>query len=158
MIHLLSFPFGGSVNDLIPPEFCSVQYATVDDATQIIKRLGTGCALAKTDVRSAFRIIPVHPNDYQLLGMQWRGKYYVDRCLPMGCASSCKTFEALSTAMKWAARNKLMIPNIINILDDFLILDNPTRPVLLVSIGFCISVKILASPWPLKKRRVLIRY
>ena len=81
MIHHLSFPFGGSVNDFIPPEFCSVQYATVDDAVQIIKRLGRGCALAKTDVRSAFRIIPVHPFDYQLLGIQWRGKYYVDRCL-----------------------------------------------------------------------------
>lgn len=123
MIHHLSFPFGGSVNDFIPPEFCSVQYATVDDAIQIIKRLGLGCALAKTDVRSAFRIIPVHPNDYQLLGMQWRGQYYVDRCLPMGCASSCKTFEALSTAMEWVARNKLAIPNIIHILDDFLILE-----------------------------------
>ena len=123
MIHHLSFPYGGSVNDFIPPEFCSVQYATVDDAVQIIKRLGRGCALAKTDVRSAFRIIPVHPFDYQLLGIQWRGKYYVDRCLPMGCASSCKTFEALSTAMEWVARNKLVIPNIIHILDDFLILE-----------------------------------
>ena len=123
MIHHLSFPFGGSVNDFIPPEFCSVQYATVDDAVQIIKRLGRGCVLAKTDVRSAFRIIPVHPFDYQLLGMQWRGKYYVDRCLLMGCASSCKTFEALSTAMEWVARNKLVIPNIIHILDDFLILE-----------------------------------
>ena len=89
MIHHLSFPFGGPVNDFIPPEFCSVQYATVDDAVQIIKLLGRGCALAKTDVRRAFRIIPVHPFGYQLLGMQWRGKYYVDRCLPMGCASSC---------------------------------------------------------------------
>ena len=125
MIHHLSFPYGGSVNDPIPPEFCSVQYATVDDAVQIIKRLGRGCALAKTDVRSAFRIIPVHPFDYQLLGMQWGGggEYYVDRCLSMGCASSCKTFEALSTAMEWLARNKLVLPNIIHILDDFLILE-----------------------------------
>ena len=52
MIHHLSLPFGGSVNDFIPPEFCSVQYATVDDGVQIIKR--RDCALAKTDVRSAF--------------------------------------------------------------------------------------------------------
>lgn len=123
MIHHLSFPFGASVNDFIPPEFCSVHYATVDDAIRIIKRLGAGCTLAKTDVRSAFRIIPVHPLDYQLLGMQWKGRYYVDRCLPAGCASSCKTFEALSTAMEWVARSKLAIPNILHILDDFLILD-----------------------------------
>lgn len=108
--HRLSFPFGVSVNYCIPKEFCSVQDATVDDAVQIIKRLGIGCALATTDVRCAFRIIPVYPLDYQLLGLKWRGNYYVDRCLPMGCVSSCKT---LSTAMEWVARNKLAIPNII---------------------------------------------
>lgn len=61
MIHHLLIPFGDSVNDFIPPEFCSVPYATVDNAVQIIKRLVRGCALSKTDVRSAFCIIPVHP-------------------------------------------------------------------------------------------------
>lgn len=35
-------------------------------------KLGIGCTLAKTDVRSAFRIIPVHPKEYYLLGMKWR--------------------------------------------------------------------------------------
>ena len=35
-------------------------------------KLGIGCTLAKTDVRSAFRIIPVHPKEYHLLGMKWR--------------------------------------------------------------------------------------
>ena len=42
MIHHLSFPQGGSVNDFIPQEFCSVNYATVDNAVQIIRRLGKG--------------------------------------------------------------------------------------------------------------------
>lgn len=41
----------------------------------------------------------------------------------MGCASSCRTFEALNTAMEWVSRTKLAIPNIIHILDDFLILE-----------------------------------
>ena len=54
MIHHLSFPQGGSVNDFIPQEFCSVNYATVDNAVHIIRRLGKGCAMAKTDVTSAF--------------------------------------------------------------------------------------------------------
>ena len=39
----------------------------------------------------------------------------------MGLASSCRTFEKLSTALEWVARNKLNIPHIIHILDDFLI-------------------------------------
>ena len=46
MIHHLSFPFGASVNDFIPQEFCSVHYAKVDDAIRFIKRLGRGCTLA----------------------------------------------------------------------------------------------------------------
>ena len=39
----------------------------------------------------------------------------------MGCSSSCKLFEDLSSALEWIACNKLRIPNIIHILDDFLI-------------------------------------
>ena len=65
--------------------------------------------------------LPVNPADYYLLGMHWKGNYYVDCCLPMGLASSCRTFEILSTALEWVARNKLNIPHIIHILDDFLI-------------------------------------
>ena len=41
----------------------------------------------------------------------------------MGCSSSCQIFEDLSTAMEWVAKNKLQIPDIIHILDDFLIID-----------------------------------
>ena len=72
MIHNLSFPRGKSINDFIPDEFSSVKYATVDDAIRIIKHFGVGCAMAKTDVRNAFRIIPIHPSDFPLLGFQWR--------------------------------------------------------------------------------------
>ena len=61
MIHHLSYPKGASINDNIPAAFSAVKYATVDDAINIIQRLGKGCAMAKTDVRSAFRIVPVHP-------------------------------------------------------------------------------------------------
>ena len=39
----------------------------------------------------------------------------------MGLASSCRTFEKLSTSLEWVARSKLNIPHIIHILDDFLI-------------------------------------
>ena len=42
--------------------------------------------------------------------------------MPMGCSSSCKTFEALSTAVEWIAQNKLKINHIIHLLDDFLII------------------------------------
>ena len=109
--------WGGSINDSIPPE------NMLDDAISIIQRQGKGCAMAKTDVRSAFRIVPVHPSDYPLLGFQWKEKWYYDKTLPMGCSTSCLIFEDLSTTMKWVVKNKLQILDIIQILDDFLIID-----------------------------------
>ena len=50
LIHHLSYPFGNSINDFIPEHLCSVSYNTVDDAIKIMKQLGTGCLLAKTDI------------------------------------------------------------------------------------------------------------
>ena len=76
-----------------------MKYASVGDASKWIKRLGRGCFMAKTDVKSAFRIIPMQPADYSLLGLKWENLYYFDRTLPMGLSSSCAIFEAVSTAL-----------------------------------------------------------
>lgn len=121
LIHHLSYPRGSSVNDGIDSEHTKVCYASIDDAIKFIKMAGPGCFLAKTDIKNAFRIIPISPDDYNLLGMQWRGLYYYDRCMPMGCSSSCLTFETFSTAVEWIARQKLNIAHILHLLDDFLI-------------------------------------
>ena len=48
--------------------------------------------MAKTDVKSAFRIIPIHPADYPSLGMKWNSLYYFDRTLAMELFSSCTIF------------------------------------------------------------------
>jgi len=124
MIHHLSYPrhTGTSVNGQIPPDFTEVSYENVDDAIQIIKSLGRNSYMAKTDICSAFRIIPVHPSDYGLLGFRWDNKYYYDKCLPMGASSSCRIFETFSSALKWIAINKFGIRHIVKILDDFLFL------------------------------------
>ena len=98
----------------------SVSYASINDAIDVLKRTGAGCFMAKTDVKSAFRIIPIHPNDYPLLGMKWENLYYFDRCLPMGCSSSCAIFEAFSTALEWLAFHRLGASGVLHILDDFL--------------------------------------
>ncbi len=119
MIHHLSFPDGSSINDSIPSEFTSMNYARVDDAIALIKRLGPGCFLAKMDIQNAFRIIPIRPADYDLLGMSWEGTFYYDKAMPMGCSSSCRTFEIFSSAFEWI-QNHLNIPHLIHILDDFL--------------------------------------
>ena len=48
-----------------------MRYATIDDAIRLIKSLGKGCFLAKTDIKSAFRIIPVSP---KIFSSEWNGR------------------------------------------------------------------------------------
>jgi hypothetical protein len=71
MIVNLSHPKGSSVNDGISSELCSLSYASIDDAISTIIRLGRGPQLAKLDLESAYRIVPVHLHDRDLLGMEW---------------------------------------------------------------------------------------
>ena len=75
LIHNLSNPKGFSVNDSISSDHSSVCYATTQDAIHHIKTFGPGCFLAKTDIKNAFQIIPVRPQDYNLLGMRWHEAY-----------------------------------------------------------------------------------
>ena len=120
LIQHLSWPHGSSVNDGIPEEFSTVQYHTVALAIQKIKQAGKSCFMAKTDIKSAFRIIPIHPSDHELLGFQWEGQLYHDRCLPMGCSASCNIFETFSTALQWATLRGCMNVEMLHVLDDFL--------------------------------------
>ena len=125
VIHDLSYPRGGhSVNSGIPRDRSTVQYSSVPQAIQLIKTHGRFSYLAKTDIKSAFRIIPIRPDQYHLLGFQWEGSYYYDRCLPMGCSSSCSIFEAFSTSLEYIIRSKVTNVSIIHILDDFLFVSN----------------------------------
>lgn len=101
LIHHLFFPEGSSVNDFIPDCCATVRYASIRDASKSIKCIGRSCFMAKTDIKSAFRIIPIHPADYSLLSMKWDHMYYFDRCLAMGLCSSCAIFEAFSTSLEW---------------------------------------------------------
>ena len=53
-------PEGFSINNIVP---CSLSYITGDDAIQEIVKTGPGTPLAKVDIKSAFRLHPMHPAD-----------------------------------------------------------------------------------------------
>ena len=63
--------------------------------------LGIGTKLAKFNIQSAYRLVPVHPEDCYLLGMSWNGQIYVDAALPFGLRSAPKIFTVLVDAMEW---------------------------------------------------------
>ena len=120
VIHHLSYPQGSSINDGISKDHSTVQYANISQAIKFILSMGRKCLLAKSDIQAAFRIIPINPLDYHLLGFKWKDKYYFDRCLPMGASSSCQIFETFSTALQWIIENYLPGSKVLHVLDDFL--------------------------------------
>ncbi|XP_041428581.1 uncharacterized protein LOC121396972 [Xenopus laevis] len=125
MIHHLSFPAGNSVNDGIDPELCTVSYASFDQAIEIIKKCGKGALLAKSDIESAFRLLPIHPECWKLLGFHFEGLFYFDCCLPMGCSLSCYYFEAFATFVQWVVQYETNCKFILHYLDDFLFVGPP---------------------------------
>jgi hypothetical protein len=76
-----------------------VQYQTIDDAILAIKEIGAGALLAKTDLEYAYKQVPVHPDDFELLGFSIDGKFYFDKTLPFGLSYSCNLFEKFSLAL-----------------------------------------------------------
>ena len=127
-IFHLSFPKSGdtSINHFISKEDHSLQYITIDNTIAGILQLGKGCFLAKTDIESAFRLIPLKPSDYELFGMVWNNHYYYDKVLPFGLRSAPFIFNLLSDAVEWILRNKCSISFVCHILDDFLIIEPPS--------------------------------
>ena len=119
VITHLSYPEGSSINDGISKEDSSVKYASIGDAIKLIKKAGRNAYMCKTDLKDAYRLIPLHPSQFKLTGLKFKGQYIIDRALPQGCASSAKIFETFSTAIEWIAKVKLNIKMIIHILDDF---------------------------------------
>lgn len=128
-IFHLSYPKNSStsINANIPIEDYTLQYVTIDNAIYLLLSLGKGAFMSKTDIQSAFRIIPIHPHDWELLGMQWKGLYFFDTVLPFGLRSAHFLFNLLSDVLEWIIRNKLSITGVLHILDDFFIALPPPR-------------------------------
>ena len=70
-------------------------------------------------------MVPVHPDDQPLLGIQWRGVTFVDRALPFGLRSAPKIFNSVADFPVWVLHCEGVSP-LIHYLDDFLLF-SPTQ-------------------------------
>lgn len=130
----LSSPASHSINDGILPELCSLSYVSVDIAAEKVLTLGKGALMAKLDIKSAFRLVPVHPADRHLLGLKWEGHTYIDKVLPFGLRSAPKIFNAIADALQFIAI-KNGIKNIAHYLDDYLIVGPPASETALTTLA-----------------------
>ena len=97
-----------------------VHYETLDHVISLLSHFGRGALICKTDIEDSFRIIPNHPSSYHLFGFTRESQFYYDRCLPMGCAESCRFFERLSSALQWIVQTRGTL-----VLDDLIFIGPP---------------------------------
>ena len=83
--------------------------------------------IAKTDLSSAYKHVPIHPNDQRLLGIEWNGVTYVHGALPLGLQSAPKLFSAVADGLAWAL-HCIGVDNCVHYLDDFLFWGPPASP------------------------------
>lgn len=122
VIHHLSYPENSSVNDFIDPTKCSVTYSSIDEAVEIIQTFGKHTLASKSDVRSAFRLLPISPTDFDLLGFKINDQFYFDKCLPFGASISCALFEEFASFLHWLVAKHHPGGAVVHYLDDFLFL------------------------------------
>ena len=127
IFHLSHPKSGDSINSCIPKEDFSLQYTKIDNAITALLTFGPGTYIAKSDIESAFHIFPINKEDWELLGMLWDEKYYVDMFLPFGLRSAPFKFNNLSLAIAWILLYKCPISYVDFILDDFLVMESPAK-------------------------------
>ena len=142
LIFHLSYQFGsdmGSVNSNTPEELCKVRYKDLDYAVKASLKLLSDSEIfnesdtekvlfySKSDLQSAFRILPLSVRCYQWLVMKAvnpvskKLSYFADKNLPFGSSISCALFSKFSEALRHLIEYKLGRSLVVtNYLDDFL--------------------------------------
>ena len=88
----------------------------------------------KTDIKSAFRIVPLSPKCYRWLFLKAEDPetkityYFADKNLPFGASISCSLFQDFSEALRHITEFRTRRPaSITNYLDDFLFVSTTVR-------------------------------
>ena len=164
LIFHLSYDFGtakgSSVNANTPKELCTVKYKDLDFAIKgclrLLKQLQeTGILyFGKSDLVSAFRILPIRPDQRYLLLLKARHpltkeeQFFVDKCLPFGSSISCAHFQLFSDALAAILEHK-MKTRVTNYLDDFLFMSESreqTNNLVRQFLNICQKINCPVSP------------
>ena len=121
LIMDLSQPKGYSINEFISKDDFPCKYTPFDEATRLIRIAGKGCYLTKVDIKHAYRLLPVRPEDWPLLVYHWKGQYCVDLKLPFGGRSSASIFTDFADLVCWIVNNRFNLV-VIHYSDDYLLI------------------------------------
>ena len=124
LIHDCSRPVGSSLNSHATIE--KQKFQTLDEATQLIS---PRAYMAKVDLKSAYRSVPIHPSNINATGLAWKFSnsshltFMYDTRLPFGARKAPSIFHRLTQAVRWEMSQR-GFNAVIAYLDDFLIIAN----------------------------------
>ncbi len=123
LIHDCSQPQGFAVNDYADKyTFC---YQSLNDATDLVQ---PGSWMAKVDLHSAYRSIPLHPSNYAFTGLKWHftgdseATTLLDTKLPFGASLAPLIFNRITQSIRRMMQRRGY--EIVVYLDDFLIVES----------------------------------
>ena len=79
VINHLSYPRGESINSFINDEDAKVTYSKFDDALCILADYSPNAKMAKVDVKSAYRLLPIGEKDFIFLGLHIGDKLFIKK-------------------------------------------------------------------------------
>lgn len=74
------------MNDAIPQDLYSVRYTSLDQVVRMVRGCGLGTKLEKCVTNSTFCLLPMNPEDFDLLGFSFEDLFKMDRAFLMGCS------------------------------------------------------------------------
>jgi len=148
LITDLSFPEGHSVNDAISTDACTLRYTyiSVNQVALAAVQLDQGALLAKTDIKTAYRLVRVW------LAMKWQGAIML-----MPCSHSASGLF-LSCPMQWLMYWNGAPTNGVSILSATTCGNRPPGSSLCQEYLLVLSIKNVntwVSCWQLRKEKVL---
>ena len=84
-----------SLNDLIDKDMFSLTYVKLDQAIDIIRQFGRNSVLMKTDIKNAFKLIPLHPSIWHVHRVKLNEKLYFFKKLVLVAVQVQKYLTAL---------------------------------------------------------------
>ena len=115
LIFHLSWPVNDSVNFHMPRDKCTLKYKDLDEAVQLFMEVineAAHCFMAKSDMKSAFRHLPIRKQYWRWLVLIARHPktnekfYFIDKNVPFGASISCSHFQRVSNGIEAIFRHR----------------------------------------------------
>ena len=111
LVQDMSRPQDASFNSNIDPlQLEKVSMSSARQFSYSLKDAGVGAFMSKFDMKDAYKLIPCHPKDYRLQGLQWLDRFFIDTKMIFGASTAVANYDNFSRTVKDLALSQCDIP------------------------------------------------